>query len=227
MVGKEKDKDIINTSKQLLNLLFLSALIVIPTIFGFLKMPTEMGISIGGIAVALFFINLDKFKRFKGAGIEAEMQEAMTKTYAALEQLKELALTLTSPIVDTLALAGKTGQFIHLKYKLENVAQIKEALQKLGASEAEIEEACTTMDVRVISDHIKRILNYLKIVNPDKADAFQGYDSWNIYEWDKAKVDSFIRDHSLEINGEAKECLADLDYYLAKKKLRREDKWQM
>jgi hypothetical protein len=192
-----------------------------------MKMPTEMGISISAIAVTLFFVNLDKFKRFKGAGIEAEMQDAVNKTYAALEQLKELAISLTKPIVATLAVSGKMDQFFHLKYKLKEVSEICEVLRKLGASEVEIENACGIIYKRVISDNVKIILNFVKINNSDKSDVFLGYESWDLDEWNKAKIDSFVKDHSLVLNDEAKEWITDLEYFLANKKLRREDKWQM
>jgi hypothetical protein len=65
------------------------------------------------IFVALVFANLDKFSRFKGAGIEAELRTAVNEAYAAIEQLKELGLSLSSPIVDELAISGRMLQYIH------------------------------------------------------------------------------------------------------------------
>jgi hypothetical protein len=155
------------------------------------------------------------------------MQEAVRSTYAAIEQLKELALTLASPIVDTLAVSGKMLQYITLKHKLENVEQIKEALRKLGASESEIKKSCSTIHERVISDHVRCILNYIKIANQDKPELFNDYENWDFYEWDKSKIDSFIKDHSLVLNDESKEWILDLDYFLANNQLRREENWQM
>lgn len=52
-----------------------------------------------------FFANLEKFSKFKGAGFEAEMHNAVRETYAALEELKELALSLSAPIIDELAVS--------------------------------------------------------------------------------------------------------------------------
>lgn len=43
--------------------------------FGYVGQPTEMGISIVAASIALAFLNLDRIRRFKGAGFEAEMYE--------------------------------------------------------------------------------------------------------------------------------------------------------
>ena len=76
-----------------------------------------------------------KFSRFKGTfkgvGLEAELKTAVDEAYAAIEQLKELGLSLSSPIVDELAISGRMLQYIHLKYKLERVAKIADTLKKL------------------------------------------------------------------------------------------------
>ena len=37
-------------------------------------------------------MNIDKFERFKAPGFEAELRKAVDKTYAAIEELKELSL---------------------------------------------------------------------------------------------------------------------------------------
>ncbi len=219
----EKSKSIVNFVLTIILMVFL---VVIPPIFGFMKMPTEMGISILPIAVALFFLNLDKFKRFKGAGIEAQMQDAVNKTYAALEQLKDLAIVLAEPIVDTLAVSGKQFQYIHLKYKLENVAKISDALRKLGASETEINKACEIIYKRIISDHVRVILNFLKKENADKGDLFSEDEQWDLVEWNNVKIEKFVKDHALVLNNDAIEWIKDLEYFLANKKLRREDNWQ-
>ena len=78
-----------------LNTALIIALVVIPTVFGAFKMPAEMGWAIASIGLALIFANLEKFSRFKGAGFEAELRTAVEKTYAAIEELKELSLVLS------------------------------------------------------------------------------------------------------------------------------------
>ncbi len=84
---------------KILNLTLISALVTAPISFGIMKRPAEMGLSIAAIGIALAFANLDRFQRFKGAGFEAELRTAVDKTYAAIEELKELSLSLATPII--------------------------------------------------------------------------------------------------------------------------------
>jgi Sec7-like guanine-nucleotide exchange factor len=209
-----------------LNTVLIIALVVIPAVFGAFKMPAEMGLAIASIGLALCFANLEKFSRFKGAGFEAELRTAVAKTYAAIDQLKELSLVLSAPIVDGLALSGRMLQYLHLKYKLEHVEKISSTLQKLEASESEIKDVCATMFQRVRSDHIKAALLCLKKANKDKSAVFDGCEDWDIHDWDKDKLEAFIHEHALDKNEEVIEWIRDLDYFEQTKKLRREDKWQ-
>lgn len=209
-----------------LNTALIIALVVIPTVFGAFKMPAEMGWAIASIGLALIFANLEKFSRFKGAGFEAELRTAVDKTYAAIDQLKELSLVLSAPIVDELAVSGRMLQYLRLKYKLDHVEKISSALRKLGASESEIQDVCAAMFQRVRSDHIKAVLRSLKKANEDKSAVFDGCDNWEIHDWDKDKLEAFIREHALDKNEEVVEWIRDLDYFEQTKKLRREDKWQ-
>ncbi len=57
------------------NGILIGALVVIPTAFGVFRMPTEMSVSATAIAVALLFLNVDKFELFKALGIEARMRD--------------------------------------------------------------------------------------------------------------------------------------------------------
>lgn len=209
-----------------LRISLIVALIVLPTLFGFLKMPTEMGLAIGAIGISLFFANLEKFVRFKGAGFEAELRTAVDKTYAALEELKELALCLTGPIVDELAISGRMLEYIHLKHKLERVQEIAETLRKLGASESEIEDACSTLHQRVTKDHVKRVFHSLRGANPEKEKVFQDVDDSKGFDWSPESTQRFINQHELKKNEDTNDAISDLDYFLAHRRLKREDKWQ-
>ncbi|MBL0717434.1 MAG: hypothetical protein JJV89_05235 [Desulfosarcina sp.] len=209
-----------------INQKLIIALVVIPILLGILRSPKEMGIAIAAIGLALFFSNIDKFSRFKGAGFEAELKTAVDEAYAAIEQLKDLGLSLSGPIVDELAMSGRMLQYIHLKYKLERVAKIADTLRKLGASQEEIEEACSTLYGRVTNDHIRRILYSLKNSNPEKKELFEGINDGKMVNWEKGKIEIFIKEHNLNKSEDTDECFIDLDYFLKNRKLRREDKWQ-
>ena len=212
---------------KLLNLSLIIALVVVPSVFGIFKMPTEMGLAIGAIIVALFFTNIEKFKRFKGAGFEAELRTAVDKAYAAIEELKEFALSLAAPIVDELAISGRIMQFIPLSHKLDRVEKITETLRKLGATEQEVQEVCSTIYQRVVNDHIRNALGSLKTANTGSAAIFHGLDDWKATDgWDKNRLEEFIVEHGLTKDENTSEWLSDLDYFIENRKLRREDKWQ-
>lgn len=61
--------------KQLIQFFAYTILLVGTMAFGFLGKPTEMGLAIVASAIALAFSDIERFKRFKGAGFEAELKE--------------------------------------------------------------------------------------------------------------------------------------------------------
>lgn len=186
-----------------------------------------MLISVFAIGIALFFNNIDKFKRFKlkGTSIEAELKTAVNEAYAAIEQLKELGLALSSPIVSEITVSGSFLQFIHLKHKFEQVAQITDTLKKLGASKEEIEDVCTIIYLKVTNDHKRKILYSLKAANLNKSELFKGIDDGKMDDWDKGKIENFIEENSLIKNNDTDEWFLDLDFFCTHNKLRRDDKW--
>lgn len=117
-----------------LTITLIISLVVIPAFFGIYRDYKVMSVSVIAIALALSFANIDKFSRFSGGGFEAELKTAVDKAYAAIDQLKELGLTLSSPIVDDLAMSGRIFDYMPLKYKFDRVEKISENLRKLGAS---------------------------------------------------------------------------------------------
>jgi hypothetical protein len=72
----------VNKIAQVLSFVLL---IVGNFVFGWLGKPTEMGLCTLAGAIALAFTNIDKIKRFKGAGFEAEMKEAQLRAMIAKE----------------------------------------------------------------------------------------------------------------------------------------------
>src|SRR5437016_1000407 len=59
------------------------ALVVLPILIGIFRGAKEMSIVAGAVTVALFFANIDKFSRFKGGGIEAELHTAVKEALFA------------------------------------------------------------------------------------------------------------------------------------------------
>ncbi len=58
-----------------LNIVSYIVLFGFSLVFGLLDRPAAMGLAIVAGSLGLAFLNIDKIKRFKGAGFEAEMQE--------------------------------------------------------------------------------------------------------------------------------------------------------
>ena len=209
-----------------LNQKLIIALVIIPILIGIFRSPKEMLIAVAAIGLALFFTNIEKFSRFKGAGFEAELRTAVDKAYAAIDELKELGLSLSAPIVDELAISGRLMQYIPLIHKLERVEKIAETLRKLGASQAEIDQACSTIYDRVENDNKRRILHSLKKANPGSDALFEGINDEKMDNWTKIDILKFIENEELKKDAETNECILDFEFFLKNKKLRRPDKWQ-
>lgn len=89
--------------KQLIQFLAYTILLAGTMVFGFLGKPTEMGLAIVASAIALVFSDIERFKRFKGAGFEAELREQVE---AIVEKQTEPILAedseATSPLAATI-----------------------------------------------------------------------------------------------------------------------------
>ena len=199
-----------------------------------LHLLAEPGVILMIVGVAIFSWNLSGWHK---AGViettkaelalsKARLDDSVADANQAIEQMKKLGLALVAPITDELAMSGRIFQYIHLKYKLERVAKIADTLKKLGASQEEMDKACSTIYARVTNDHIRKILHSLKSSNPGKEELFEGINDGKMDDWDKGKIETFIRENNLNKSEEADEWLLDLDYFLKQRKLRREDKWQ-
>ncbi len=215
---------------KIVKIILILALAFVPAILIIQKVSTVgVGLVIIAIIVALFFSNLDKFETFKFISklftLEAGLRQAISETYAALEQLKELALALSEPMIASLTMSGQMLRRLKLEYKLENVEEIADTLRKLGASDEEINHACGFIYRRVAIILIRVILDNIKPENWESSDIYKDFANWDLSEWDKTRIERFAAENSLMFTPEAKEWMADLDYFMQKKKLRRPDKW--
>lgn len=218
----------------MLNVILIAILIVIPTSFGAFGKYKEMGLSIIAVSIALSFNNIDRFVKFKGGGFEAELRidtavtnanKASEKAYAALDQVRKLAVALTDATVTTLAVPGPF-QYVHLKYKIDQIEHVKSALRGLGLPEKDIEEAVSTFTTRVKSDHIRRILGAINKELPNDKKLFTDSFDIDVSAWNMERIKKFLEANSIAIEGEIKEAIQDLEYYERNGKLRREDMWQ-
>lgn len=121
------------------NIIGFSLLIVSVFLFGLKGMAVEMGIAVAASGIFLAFSNLEKFSKFKGAGFEAELKEAVNEANATIEQLKEVAAPLLITSLELLASNGRWGDDDSNKgHKLFD--RLFTLQEKIGLTSKEIKE---------------------------------------------------------------------------------------
>lgn len=216
---------------KILNIALILALVITPIVFT-VQTGQWFGLlmSVIAIMIALFYVNLDKFERYKVTSnllsLDAELRKTIDQAYAAIEDLKNVALSLAEPMISDLTMSGQMLKSLTIEYKLESVGKIADTLRKLGANDKEIEQACG-----FIYESVLAVLARVALVSirPDKweeLDFYKGFPDWDFTEWNREKIEKFAKENTLSINNEAKEWLEDIDYFVRTKKLRRPDAWQ-
>jgi hypothetical protein len=200
----------------------IALLVVVPCIFGVVSMPAQMGLATAAIIAALFFANVERFEKFKVAGMEAEVRKAVEQAYAAIEDLRELALALADPVMDTLGATSMLGSVAPAKYRVEQVSRIASNLRKLGATDKQISDAADSFHITITRTIVGLLWMRLMGKNPSKGQLFEMF-NWNASDWDRKKFDAFISENSLDKDGEVDELLQDLTQFLDTKTLRRPD----
>lgn len=213
------------TLTVILNSTLIIALAVVPIIFSINKIENTVW-AIIGVFLALFFVNIERFEWIKLTFLEAKLQKTIKEAYAVLDDLKELGLSISEPMIANLAVSGRMLQYITLEYKLESVEKISKTLRKLGANDEEINEVCESIHQRVEADHCRVLLYNLKTNDEKGEELFKDFQNWKFSQWDKDKILDFAKENKLEFSEDAHERLEDLEYFLKTKKLRRPDKWQ-
>jgi len=110
--------------------------------FGMLSKPTEMGLCILAAAIALAFSNIEKIKRFKGAGFEAEMLEKQVEAMIAKEAEPEVKEEQSIRSVKAYSLDESTRSVVialgNSKYTWRTISGI---IQESGQSSALVRRA--------------------------------------------------------------------------------------
>jgi hypothetical protein len=205
--------------------------LLVLVVFGPIGVAIKYGVAVGGIAVVSFvfgylLFNLDKYSKIKAGvvGFEAELKEAkeaVTKTYAALEDLKHLAVSATEPVVAMMAV--KPMQYLNLRSKLELAKQIEDSLDSLRVDKKEKDQVLSILYDRVRDDHIRKAvwkINEQLETGNKIADRF---DDIEISDWPIEKINGKAKDIDVDVQEE----VADYEYFISNRKLRREDQWQM
>lgn len=84
------DKETLQMIRVIANYLMLILLFSSAFYFGYVEQPKEMGLMVLAFAIGGTFLNLDKFKWFKGAGFEAQLAETVEEAYATKKDLERL-----------------------------------------------------------------------------------------------------------------------------------------
>ena len=108
--------------------------------FGLLGKPTEMGLIITAGAIAISFLNIDRIQRFKGAGFEAEMRQAVEHVHATVDQLRVLAAASAESTLTTL-MAENFFDGTSLETRLDLHDRLIHSLEEIGVPPSKIAEA--------------------------------------------------------------------------------------
>lgn len=108
--------------------------------FGLKGTATEMGIIVVAGAICLAFLHIDKIQKFKGAGFEAEMKQAVAEANATIQQLREVATTSAEAVL-TYLMAGNFMDGTTLGKRLDLHDQLIVNLENIEASPEQIHKA--------------------------------------------------------------------------------------
>lgn len=129
MVMKEKNYRAI---KNIINKLICMGIIMLPTIyFGIYGKTVEMGLAIVASSITCSFINLDKIAKFKGAGFEAEMREAVNEAYTTIDMLKKTSIPLVITSLHAITWGDRYGSGLKSETKHKLKDQITEVIETL------------------------------------------------------------------------------------------------
>lgn len=152
--------------EQMITIIGSLLTIGLAVMFGINGKPTEMGIIVVAGAICLSFVNIDKIQKFKGAGFEAEMKQAVDEANATLDQLRVIATTSTETILTDL-MAGNFANGMTLRTRMELHDKLIINLEDIGASKGQIESAETMWKRGVNITFFRGIRSAIKI-NKDK-----------------------------------------------------------
>ncbi len=216
--------------KEILLVISIIAIMTIATIMGFNNMKVEMGIIIGlGIPV-WFFLTIEKFETFKGAGIEAKLKKAVSEANATVEELRELAVSLAEPTIVLITMSNRPFQYLPISSKIEMKDKVMTSLKNLKISDSQIDKTTSFMDNVFIQDHLNKIKHYLEKKNTEKK-ALEILEK-DFIDFDKtpnknisSKLFDFLDKEEL-IDENITAYMEDIDFYIEHKKIRRPDEWQ-
>ena len=215
--------------KDILFVISIIAVIAIATVMGFNNMRIEMGIIIGlGIAI-WFFLTIEKFEYFKGAGIEAKLNKAVNDANATIEELRELAASLAEPTITLITMENRMFQYIPLSSKIQMKEDIMNSLRKLVVEDSRIKKVASFMDNVITQDHLYRIKDYFEAKKIDDSilrvlEECVGADFLSQGERALMNLTDFIVSENL-MDSTVSKYIEDLKYFVENRKLKCPGDW--
>jgi len=203
------------------NFILIVALVVVPIALAVIEKTAAASLSLIALSFALVFWNLDKFSEFKGAGFAAKLNTAVSEAYAAIDEVKSLAISISSPVASLMAVSS-SFQYLHLKYKLEYAEEIRSSLKELKISEEKINSALSALYDRVSEDHIRKALWALNDQLDEGQKIFKTYDEIDPDSW---PLDAIKRE-SKKLGVNIDENIEEYEYFVQNKKLLKPENWQ-
>ena len=200
---------------------------IVPIYFGVADKAGIMAASILAGCLILAFSYINKIKKFKGAGFEAELRDAVNEAYATIEKLQDIAVNLSEPIITEVTMQNRLTSYIPLKYRLEQIKDIEGSLRELGIEEKKIDKTTEFFYSAFQEDHIIKIAHAV-IKDPKANEAvkkiMEDYKEREIPE--EKSISEVLSSHEYTPTNEIAELIKDAEYFYKEKSFRRLDTWQ-
>ena len=213
-------------------LISFSCLLIFTLTFGLLGKTREMGIAILACAICMAFSQIDKIEFFKAAGFEARMKKYAEE--ASIKSLQKFTTSLASSVMDIIIAEGRAGGGVRWENKEEAFNNLLIRLKELGLNDDQIKsiKEKSLWPKLVLFDHVMMLLdkNLKKLPSNQyceiKDKIFK--DLYNHRTFVAAEGNEFrklFKEHNL-LTPEVEESIKDLEYFQAKKEIRRPEIWR-
>lgn len=200
---------------------------IVPIAFGVMDKAVSMTASILAGCLILAFAYIDKIKKFKGAGFEAELRDAVSEAYATIEKLQHIAVKLSEPIVTEVTMQNRLLSYIPLKYRYEQIKEIERSLHDLGIKEEEIQKTTEFFYSAYWEDHINKVAQAIicdKYSPNELKEKMEAYENRDIPK--ELNIADVIASYEYTPSDEISELIKDAEHFEKEKSFRRIDTWQ-
>ena len=192
--------------------------------FGITQRPTEMGLVLLSGVLCMAFANIDKIAKFKGAGFEAEMKNAIDKASATIEEVRQIGCKSAAAVLEITAAFGRWGGGTTTLRRFQIRDNLVTSLKGLGVDDEDIKEAQKGFDRWLAFDHGSKICEAAKGNWPKTEEGKYFHMYTDDYAITANEFQKFVDDNNLA-SKEVNKAIEDLRYFESNKKLRRPEQW--